>query len=157
MTHRRQHPLERREKQQHVRHCRSRTHQPDSPDAPGKRSKARADLDVELVEQTPANRGLVDALGNPNRVQRPESFGDRRQQRQSKRLETRGQREVIAPMTRPPNLEPLFLDNGQRFPDGIDERGGDRMVIFPADPVVFEQSEVEIETARRGSLRQGAR
>ena len=81
---------------------RTGAHQANAPDFSGQRPEAGADLDVELVEQVLAYGGLVDAVGYPHRVQRPQTFAFRRQHRKTERLQAGNQREVVA-------LVPLHL------------------------------------------------
>src|SRR5262249_24781574 len=62
---------------------RAGAHQADAPDLAGQRSQARADLDVEFVEQMFPHTGFVDAVGNAHGVERPEALALARQDRQA--------------------------------------------------------------------------
>src|SRR5918993_6049934 len=107
--------LERRQKEQHVRKSRSLSHQADSPDAAGEWTEARTDLDVEFLQQLSSHSSFVDTCRNAHCVERPESLAFRRQQLETKRRETCGERVMIGAMARLPRREALILDHGQRL------------------------------------------
>jgi hypothetical protein len=63
--------FERAEKQQDVAERRTRAHQADAPQAPGKGSKPCTDLDVEFLEQPATYRRFVDRVRDAHGVKRP--------------------------------------------------------------------------------------
>src|SRR5262245_42715498 len=125
---------------------RAGAHQPDAPDLPRERAEASADFDVELVEQVFADRRLVDAVGDPHGVERPQPLALLWQQREAERRERSDKRLVMAFVAGPARFEPFFFDDRKRLIKSVDERRRHSVVILPANPVVLEQGEIEVET-----------
>src|SRR6184192_1054138 len=136
--------LERPEQQHDKTRRRAGAHQSDAPDLPGERAKARADLDVEPIEQMHAHARLVDAGRHAHRVERPEPVAFAWKQRQADLLQPIDERPVIPLVARPSRIEPFFFHDGERLGERIDERGRHRVVILPLEPVVLEKPQIEI-------------
>src|SRR5918993_5895172 len=96
------------QEEQHVREARSFSHHANAPDAAGERTKTRADLDVELLQQLPSDRSFVHTIRNADSIQRPEPLAFWREQVEGKRRETGGQRLVVGAMARVTPRETLI-------------------------------------------------
>ena len=150
--------FERGEQQHDVRQRRAGTHQADPPDPARERTKTGADLDRKLVEQT---RACTAASSTPSGTRTAFSVhsrsSGRRQQRNAEPLETGGERKMVPAMARPACLQPLFFRDHERRMQRVDERRRQRVMILAPDPVVLEQSDVQVEASRRDARIHDAR
>src|SRR3954471_9464141 len=141
--------LERTQEKENIGQRRAGAHQAYAPDLSRQRSESGADLHSEFVEQPATDGRLVDAVRYAHGIQRPQAFRARRQQRHPERLETGSERLMVAPMPRPPRLQPFLFDDRQRFVQRVNQRSRDRVMVFAANPEILEQPEIQVEAARR--------
>ncbi len=104
-----------------------------------------------------AHGGFVHAVGDPDRIERPQPLAFPRQHRQTQLRQRLEERAMIPLVASPARVEPFLFDDRQRFVQRVDQRGRHRVVVLAAQPVVLEQREVEVEAAAFHPLRERAR
>src|SRR5690606_23980552 len=90
-------------------------HQSNAENATRQRPEPRANLDVLALEQPTTYRGIVDPIGNTDRVGAPEPVGSRRQQRQAELGQSRDKPKVDLLVPGPSGLEALLFHLGKRL------------------------------------------
>src|SRR5207245_685698 len=75
--------------------------------ATGQRTEARADLDIEVIEETFPHGSFVHSVRHANGVERPEPLAGRRKHGQTHGRQPFDEHQVIVPVAGPARLEPF--------------------------------------------------
>src|SRR4029453_14731437 len=108
MAEARQQALEGAEYEQDVGFGARLAHQSDAPDLALQRTQPAADLELKLVQQGLAYAGVIDAVGDAHRVERPQPVALLRGQPNPERRESGRERMMMALVARPARFQPLL-------------------------------------------------
>lgn len=126
-------------------------HQADSPRFTIKGSKSRTDFDAVVVQQCFANSDIIDALGNPHRIEHWQRVPLLANVLDAKVRQAISQEFMHGGVTGKASIEPFFQCNVQSFiqrVEHVDRRGV--MVDAILAPVVSKHRDIQIPTLNFG-------
>ena len=144
---------ERLEDELHVFGGRTVAHGADAEDLACQGSEAAGDLHAVFLEEKLAHLGIVHALGNARRVERPKTVTGRNVHAEAHGLDAGDEGFVVGAVAMPTRFETFLGDDGETFAQGVEHGGGCRVVIFVAGIETVEKLQVEIEGLHRSLAR----